>query len=155
MNRVQAVCAVRKGFLGKYTPNPLCRYRIAHPEININRKTGWIKPADGFQRRCRTHEVSIRSSGSRELIKAIFDLNFFNGRPLAALVRLTQTISGRPQRNRLRVSRGRPGRISFPLPFGQIKNHIVRLISFAKRCSLGSGHVGRKPCLRLSAANFS
>jgi len=37
-----------------------------------------------------------------------FDLNIFNGRPLAALARLTQTISGRR------------GRISFPLPFGQI-----------------------------------
>jgi hypothetical protein len=33
---------------------------------------------------------------------------FFNGRPLASLARLTQTISGRP------------GRISFPLLFGQI-----------------------------------
>ncbi len=39
------------------------------------------------------------------------DLIIFNSRPLVSLVRLTQTISGRP------------GRIKFPLPFGQIWNH--------------------------------
>jgi hypothetical protein len=95
-----------------------------------------------------------------QLIKTIFDLNLFNGRPLASLVRLTQTISGRLDR------------ILFPLPFGQIKNHtfylsFVHLISFAKRWSLESGQacpvkraacfpgVGRTQCLRLSAANCS
>jgi len=45
---------------------------------------------------------------SMQLIETIFDSIFFNGRPLASLVRLTQTISGRL------------GRILFPLPFGQI-----------------------------------
>ena len=45
---------------------------------------------------------------SMQLIETIFDLIIFNGRPLASLVRLTQTISGRL------------GRILFPLPFGQI-----------------------------------
>jgi len=45
---------------------------------------------------------------SMQLIKTTFGSNIFNGRPLASLVRLPQTISGRP------------GRILFPLPFGQI-----------------------------------
>ena len=42
---------------------------------------------------------------SMQLIETIFDLIIFNGRPLASLVRLTQTISGRLGRTQcLRLS---------------------------------------------------
>jgi len=61
----------------------------------------------------------------------------FNGRPLATLARLSQTISGRPQRNRLHVSQGRRGRIWIRLPFGQINNNgfipALYLLNFQSR----------------------
>jgi hypothetical protein len=119
----------------------------------------WLKQADLaiFAYKIRTPFILCKAM---QLKKIIFDLNNFNGRPFASLVRLTQTISGRP------------GRILFPLPFGQIQNHtfylsLVHLISFAKRRSLESSQacpvkrvacfsgVGRTQFLHLSAANFS
>jgi hypothetical protein len=67
---------------------------MAHFRWSINRLNPAVAGLNGLNG-IFSCDFQFSWSKPMQLIESIFDLIIFNGRPLAALVRLTQTISGR------------------------------------------------------------